>query len=304
METASEIVLVTGGHGLVGKHLQEFATPNFIFLSRRDGDLTNEYETFEIFKKYKPKIVIHLAAKVGGLYDNMKYNFEYYTQNSRMNINVIEACKRYKVERLINILSTCIFPDKAPSPLSSLDILNGPPHNSNRGYAYAKRGLYIGSSFLDCQVINLIPTNLYGEHDTFNDTSSHVIPALIYKLVRDGKVSLLGNGEAKRQFLYASDFAHIIMNFVHLDIKEKQTSVIVSPNEDSEISINDLANTLERLYCKSAQNFTTTSDSNGQLTKTTSDTELLKYIKDFTFTPLESGLASVLAHYKPITNEE
>ena len=297
----SQKVLVTGGYGMVGKHLQEFATPGFVFLSRNDCDLTNIDDTFKVFERHCPDVVVHLAAKVGGLYDNMKYNYDYYIQNSRMNLNVIEACKKFKVKRLINVLSTCIFPDNCELPLQSKDILKGPPHDSNRGYAYAKRDLFIGSSFLDdsCKVINLIPTNLYGEYDTFNDTSSHVIPALVYKLVRDKAVTILGSGNAKRQFLYAQDFAHIIMNFIGLDIKESFTSVVVSPNVSEEISINDLAVLLQHIYDGSSFAITEcTTDSDGQMSKTTSDTELKRHLPYFEFTSLFIGLSNVLVYYK------
>ena len=139
------VVLVTGGSGLVGKAIQDFlatetTTPEkWIFLSSKDGDLRDRKDTEAIFEKHKPTHVLHLAAKVGGLFANMKQKVEFFRENILINDNIMECCRIYKVQKLVSFLSTCIFPDKTSYPIDETMLHNGPPHDSNEGYAYAKR---------------------------------------------------------------------------------------------------------------------------------------------------------------------
>ncbi|CAM9687141.1 unnamed protein product [Choristocarpus tenellus] len=140
-------VMVTGGSGLVGKGIEEFIATDpeaqeneeYIFLCSKDGDLRSMEETKAIFEKHKPTHVIHLAARVGGLFSNLKYKVEFYRENILINDNVMECCRIYKVEKLVSCLSTCIFPDKTTYPIDETMVHNGPPHTSNEAYAYAKR---------------------------------------------------------------------------------------------------------------------------------------------------------------------
>ena len=148
-ENKPTVVMVTGGSGLVGQAIEEFVTENgnqnqlpgekWIFLSSKDGDLTDRAATEAIFEKHKPTHVIHLAAKVGGLFANMAEKVEFYRVNILMNDNIMECSRIYKVQKLVGMLSTCIFPDKTSYPIDETMIHNGPPHHSNEGYAYAKR---------------------------------------------------------------------------------------------------------------------------------------------------------------------
>ena len=143
----SKVVLVTGGSGLVGSAIKDFVEnkggkaegEEWVFLSSKDGDLKDRPAVDAIFEKYKPTHVIHLAAKVGGLFANMKQKVEFYRENIAMNDNVMECSRIYKVEKLVSYLSTCIFPDKTTFPIDETMLHNGPPHSSNEGYAYAKR---------------------------------------------------------------------------------------------------------------------------------------------------------------------
>ena len=113
------------------------------FLSSKDGDLTNYNETKNIFNKHKPDYVIHLAAYVGGLFRNMNNITDMIEKNLLINLNVLKCCHEFKVKKVINCLSTCIFPDKTTYPINESMLHNGPPHNSN--YGYAKRMLEIQS---------------------------------------------------------------------------------------------------------------------------------------------------------------
>lgn len=140
------VVMVTGGSGLVGAGIRDYIaetgarkSETWIFLSSKDGDLRKREDCEKIFETKKPTHVIHLAAKVGGLFANMAEKVEFFRENILINDNVMECCRIYKVKKLVSFLSTCIFPDKTTYPIDETMLHNGPPHPSNEGYAYAKR---------------------------------------------------------------------------------------------------------------------------------------------------------------------
>lgn len=312
------VILVTGGSGLIGKSIQEYVSTNlnindtdFIFLSSKDCDLRNGHDTNKLFGRYNPDIVIHLAAKVGGLYLNMNSNYEMLIDNIKINTNILEACNKYKVKRLINILSTCVFPEQNEHniltyPLSSSQILNGRPHDSNSGYAHAKRLLYIGSKLLcetsNIEVVNLIPTNLYGNHDNYNLETSHVIPGLIHKLYLAKKENSIlmvkGDGSSSRQFVHVDDFARIICHFIDRELNNKYNSLIISPTKQQEITIKRLVNKLAKIFDFNNKIMYDTNYNNGQSLKTTDSNELLEYIPDFKFITLEKGLGKTIEYFK------
>ena len=143
-ETDRTVVLVTAGSGLVGAAIREYieetgGEEEWVFLSSKDGDLRSREATEAIFQKHSPTHVIHLAAKVGGLFANMAQKVEFFRENILINDNIMECCRIYKVDKLVSFLSTCIFPDKTTYPINETMLHNGPPHPSNEGYAYAKR---------------------------------------------------------------------------------------------------------------------------------------------------------------------
>lgn len=304
-------VLVTGGQGLVGKALQEVVekqreTSKYWFLSRSECDLTNETDVDNLFSIMKPKVVVHLAAKVGGVYDNLNNNYDFFTINNRINTNILEACKKHGVEKLNNILSTCIFPDKGVVyPLTSDQLHNGNPHHSNIGYAYAKRMLHMSSELLSkkigMQVVNIIPTNLYGKNDNYNLESAHVIPALIHKayLSKEAGMPLhiKGNGKAYRQFLFAGDLANVITHFVEKSLDTPIVSCIVSPPESHEVNISNVVDMITKIIQFDGEVVYETKEENGQLKKTVNDNELRVYIPHLQFTPLNVGLAMTIDHF-------
>lgn len=156
---AKKVILVTGGSGLVGKAVHHVVNNDtdvrfaksedetWIFLNSKDGDLRNMEATKQIFQKYKPTHVLHLAAMVGGLFRNMKYKAEMYRDNVLINDNVIHCSHEAKVKKLVSCLSTCILPDKTTYPIDETMIHNGPPHESNAGYAYAKRMIDVQNQY-------------------------------------------------------------------------------------------------------------------------------------------------------------
>lgn len=297
-------VLVTGSSGLVGKSLQKIVNKNskydyskytFHFITRKDCDLVNTDAVYEIFNKIKPQIVIHLASGVGGVYENMNNNYNLFLQNIRINTNIIDACYKHKIKTFISVLSTCIFPDKnVKYPLTADQIHNGEPHFSNNGYAYSKRVLHIGSQFLKdngCHVVNLIPTNLYGENDNYDIEKAHVIPALIHKtkLAIKNKTDLKinGSGNALRQFLYVDDLSNIIYSQLNTTISG---DYIVSPPPSQEISIRDLVSKIVNIFDFKGNVIYDTNQHDGQIKKTAlSDIQ-------YDFTDINVGLVNTI-HY-------
>jgi GDP-L-fucose synthase len=309
-------VLVTGAYGLVGKSFQKIVSQyddqngnKYIFFGRKDCDLRNIDDVLHCFNTHKPDIVVHLASCVGGVYENMNKNYQYLIDNIRINTNIVDACKKHQVSKLINILSTCIFPDKNVSyPLTSDQLHNGLPHESNIGYAYSKRVLHLASQLLThntdnvTKVINLTPTNLYGENDNYNLQASHVIPALIHKtynaIQNNTSLQVYGSGNAIRQFLYVDDLSRVILHFINTDYDQSEISCIVSPPEDQEVSIKQVVKYISNSFDFKGDIVYNTSYADGQLKKTTNNNELLKYISDFEFTSLEKGIDQTVHFFK------
>jgi GDP-L-fucose synthase len=311
-------LLVTGGTGLVGSSIKEYVKDDnentYKFLSSKDVNLINEGEVNALFNNFRPDVVIHLASRVAGLYGNMNDNYGFLVDNLKLNTNILENCKKYKVKKLINILSTCVFPDKNVTyPLTSDQILNGEPHSSNEGYSYSKRLLFTGSKLLfnqkesfdmpDFSVVNIIPTNLYGEHDNYHLVNSHVIPGLIHKcyLAKDNNTDLIikGTGSAKRQFLYSGDLAKIILMFAYSDeYKGQFLSLVASVPSSHEISIKQVVEKIVKSFDFKGNVVYDTSYSDGQPAKTTDSSEVIKYFPNFKYTDIDHGLNWMIQYFK------
>jgi GDP-L-fucose synthase len=137
--SVDDLILVTGSGGLVGSALKRLLGPTAIFLDRASGDLRDPNTVKNLFERYKPKKVIHLAAVVGGVKSNSKYPADYYFDNVMINTNVLNSARAVGTQKILSYMSTCVFPDDASYPLTVDQLHNGEPHHSNFGYAYAKR---------------------------------------------------------------------------------------------------------------------------------------------------------------------
>ena len=237
-------ILVTGGSGMVGKSLQELI-PQALYISSKDCDLTNPLEVESLIKSHKPKAIVHLAAKVGGIIDNINKPAEYFDDNILMNTLLLKSSHKYGVERFIGILSTCIYPDKVSTyPMSEEMLHLGPPTPTNFSYGYAKRSLSVQIDAYNKQYGTkyqyLTPCNLYGEYDKYGD-NSHFVASLIKKIhnakinVTD-KITLFGTGTPLRQFMYSNDLAIIIKKCLDDNICDNFN---VATEEN--ISINEIA---------------------------------------------------------------
>lgn len=291
-------VLVTGGTGLVGNgikmNIPKEELSNYIFLSSKDGDLCDYKQTEEIFKKYKPDYVIHLAAKVGGLFTNMKHKADFYYENNLINNNIVHLSYLYKVKKLVSCLSTCIFPDKTTYPIDETMLHNGICHSSNLGYGMIKRMLDIQNKVYNdqynCQFTSVIPTNVYGKFDNFNFESSHLIPALIrkcYEAKRDNKPFIvLGTNKPLRQFLDSRDLGKLIL-WVLSDYPEIEPIILCNSKE---VTIKYVAEIIKKCVGYSDEIIWDTEKSDGQYRKTACNDKLIKYLPDFKFRDFETSV--------------
>ncbi len=212
--------LITGASGLLGSEILALS-PGSVGLNSRDCDLTESNHAILTLEDDRVDTVIHCAARVGGVKANTDYVADFFDNNVKMNMNVLDACRDKKF-KLVSVLSTCIYPD-APYvkyPLTEDQLHMGPPHPSNFGYAYAKRMLEVQSRAyrqqFGCNFISVIPNKLYGVNDNYDLNSGHVIPSLIRKFheaVLEGRneVVVWGTGRPIREFTFARDAAKIIL---------------------------------------------------------------------------------------------
>jgi GDP-L-fucose synthase len=222
-------ILVTGGNGMVGQHLKTIRSDLSIF-SSQDWDLRNYKDANKIISQTKPDIIVHLAAKVGGIKAHIENPVEYFEDNLLINTNTLKASYNNKIKRFIGVLSTCAYPDVIDHyPMVEEDLHKGPPAPTNFGYGYAKRCLAVQIEAYNKQYKTkyqyLIPSNLYSEYENKNEKNSHFLNALVEKIIKseqEGKkeITLWGTGKPLRQFTYALDLAKIISYIIDKDIIE------------------------------------------------------------------------------------
>ncbi len=295
------VVLVTGGKGLVGSAVQELVVKNssedikggeWVFASRKDADLRNAQECKDLFSRIKPTHVMHLAATVGGLFANMSRPLDFCLDNLKININVLECCKEFKVRKVVSCLSTCIFPAQPPSyPMDESMIHEGPPHSSNKGYAYAKRMIDVLNEAFRHQYPDLgvftsvVPTNIYGPHDNFDLKEAHVLPALMHRIAlakKNGTPLVVGgSGKPLRQFIYSKDLARLLL--WSLDHYDSSDPLILSKETEH------CRSRATAKFSGKVQFDVTQPD--GQLQKPVTTYRLQHLLPSFEFTPLEQGLA-------------
>jgi GDP-L-fucose synthase len=295
-------IVVTGGSGLVGKYLKKYL-PEAIYLTSKDFDLTTEMGVKSMYLKYSPDIVIHLAAKVGGIIDNINKPADYYTENVMMNTLLVDYAHKMKVKRFIGILSTCIFPDVMESyPMKEEDLHIGPPTLTNFSYGYAKRSMAVQIDAYNKQYGTkyqyLTPCNLYGVGDKDHETNSHFITALVKKIFdakqnNEDSITLYGDGTPLRQFMFADDFAKVIYDVITNEIYDNFN---VAGEEN--LSIKEMANIA--LQVCDADNLEIKWDSdkpNGQHRKDVSIEKLKTLLPDFFPLKLSEGIKMVYNSY-------
>lgn len=249
-------IFVAGHRGLVGsaivRNLESKGYKNIITRTHKEMDLKNQAQVYKFFEEEKPDVVVLAAAKVGGINANNTTPAEFAYENMQIQCNVINAAHENHVKKLLFLGSSCIYPRMAPQPIPEDALLTGPLEQTNEAYAIAKiSGMQMckyykrqyGDDFISC-----MPTNLYGPHDNYDLSGSHVMPAMIRKF-HEAKVSgassveLWGTGSPLREFLYVDDMADACVFLLENYSGEQHVNI----GTGKEVTIKELAETVKRV---------------------------------------------------------
>jgi GDP-L-fucose synthase len=253
---ADRRVVVTGGAGFLGSRvvtkLHERGCHHIVVGRSRDYDLRERADIQRLLKHAAPDLIIHLAARVGGIGANREHPAEYFYENLMMGVQLLHEAWRARVPKFVAIGTVCSYPKYTPVPFREDDLWDGYPEETNAPYGLAKKMLLVQSQAYRQQYgynsIFLLPVNLYGPGDNFDPGSSHVIPALIKKCVDasargDRTIEVWGDGSPTREFLYVEDAAEGIL----LAAERYNESLPVNLGSAQEISIKALVETIARL---------------------------------------------------------
>ena len=291
-------ILVTGGTGLVGTYLKKIL-PDATYVSSKDYNLLDKKEVQRMFTDIKPRKIIHLAARVGGVHHNIQEPVKYFEENLLMNTFVLQESFLNKVESFLGMLSSCIYPNDVKNyPIKEENLLEGAPHQDLFSYSYAKRCLAIQidayNKKYNTKYNYLIPCNLYGEYDKFDPIEGHFVGALIEKIInakksRSKSIEIFGDGTPYRQFMHAGDLAQIIKMTI---LKNIFLSFNVATDENYTIKkIVEIA--LEACNIQNLNIYFDKSKPNGQLRKDIDITNSKKLFHDFTPINLIDGIKEI-----------
>jgi GDP-L-fucose synthase len=294
--------LVTGAGGLLGNALRRLL-PDAVFVRRADGDLSDPRQAESLFAAHRPERVLHLAARVGGVKLNAERNAELYSENVRINTNVLDAAQRHGVQRLISVLSACAFDFPEGRAATADDLHVGLPFAGNLGYAYSKRALDVQTRILRAQhgaaFSTITPVTMYGPHDNDDPESGHVVASLLRKALlakRDGRpLEVWGTGRAVRQFVFVDDVARGMVALLERDLGSE--TLIVAP--DDGVAIAELARAAARATGFAGEIVFDPAKPEGAARRVLSRRKFSEVFPDFRFTPLEEGLARALAWLEP-----
>jgi GDP-L-fucose synthase len=308
-----EKILITGGTGFLGKNIQQVFKSydhkyDFYFVGQtynnRPCRLEIQSECEQLFNLIKPNIVVHAAAKCGGIGLNQRQPADLMLFNLQMNSNVLEQCLKHKVNYTYTLGSVCGYPKYCPAPFKEDNLWESFPEETNAGYGVAKKTMMLLFQSMKQQYnmkgSHLIPSNMFGIFDHFDLHNSHVIPALINKFVTAAKnnypeVYCWGTGTATREFLYAEDCANAILQAIE---QRLDTELPINIGTGTDISIKDLAYLIAKLTDFKGNIIFTGEVSDGQ-PKRLLDVSRAKHLLNFTAkTSLEEGLVKTINWYK------
>lgn len=299
-------IFVAGHKGMVGsaicRKLQQEGFENIVTRSSKELDLTDQHAVNEFFEKELPQYVFLAAAKVGGIHANNTFRADFLYRNLMIESNVIHAAHVYKVEKLLFLGSSCIYPKLAPQPLKEESLLTGTLEYTNEPYAIAKiAGIKMCEAYRDqygCNFISAMPTNLYGPNDNYDLQNSHVLPALIRKF-HDAKVhqsptvEVWGTGSPLREFLHVDDLAEACC-FLMQQYNEKDF-VNVGCGED--LSIKSLAEMIQSIIGYQGEVIWNKEKPDGTPRKLM-DVSKIKGMGWYPKITLEQGIANVYLEYQ------
>lgn len=258
IDLSAKRIVVTGGLGFLGRRLTAqlramgAADDRLLTPSIEQFDLTREGDVERMYEQLRPEVVIHLAAEVGGIGANRAQPGRFFYANMAMGLHLIEHARRRGIEKFVQVGTICAYPKFTPVPFREEELWNGYPEETNAPYGVAKKALLVMLQAYRQQYglngIYLLPVNLYGPGDNFHPETSHVIPALIRKLVeaRDrgaAEVEVWGTGRASREFLYVDDCARALA----LATRDYDEPDPVNIGAGFEITIAELVEKLARL---------------------------------------------------------
>ena len=266
-------IVVTGGGGFLGrnvvKKLEERGCKNIFVPRSKDYDLRDINAVIKMLNDFKPDVIIHLAAVVGGIGANRAHPGRFFYDNAIMSIQLIEQARLHGIEKFVQIGTICAYPKYTPVPFKEEDLWNGYPEETNAPYGLAKKMLLVQLQAYRQEYgfngIYLLPVNLYGPEDNFNPETSHVIPAMIRKFVEAKKnntkeVVLWGDGSPTREFLYVEDAAEGIV----LATEKYDKPDPVNLGAGFEIKIKDLAEMIKKMVGYKGNIVWDTTKPNGQ----------------------------------------
>ncbi len=247
-------VVVTGGNGFVGRNLR-LLCPDWIYLERKNCDLTDAAATDLVFSQYKGYKLVHLAGKVGGLFYNLDQGpVDMYHTNDLINTNVIQSAKKHGLTEGVVLLSTCIYPDalaqkSLESPMRESQIHDGLPHSSNLGYALSKRNLDNLCTMYGTNHTRLVPGNLYGPGDTTCPDRSHLVQGIAdsIKTLRGNLLVVKGAKDTRRQFVHVGYLCKVIKKVIETPPLYTTLNVVTGPG----MTIQELVDVLLEHYGKS-----------------------------------------------------
>jgi len=305
-------VLVTGGHGFLGSHvvqqLHNFSQYVVFAPEHALYDLCEQSEVRRLFADVQPDIVIHLAARVGGIGENRQYPGQLFYDNALMGIMMMECARKNHVEKYINIGTVCSYPSQTPVPFSEDALWDGYPEKTNAPYGIAKKMLLTQAQAYREEYgfhsLYLILTNLYGPKDNTDVYSSHVIPALIRKFCtavqkEERNVVLWGDGTPTRELLYVGDAARVIVDSIECTVDTFPINI----GSGEEVSIAELAGIIAEKAGYHGTISWDTSYPNGQMKRKIDSTKARKYLNSVPEVSLQEGLDKTIAWYKTIQED-
>jgi len=295
-------VLVTGGGGFLGSHVVarlEDAGHDVVVARRSDYDLTRWDDAERLFRDAQPERVFHLAGEVGGIGANRATPGRFWYANLMMGAHVLELARVNDVEKLVVAGTVCAYPKFTPVPFREEELWNGYPEETNAPYGVAKKSILVGAQAYREQygtnAIFLLPANLYGPQDNFDEHTAHVIPDLIRKMIDSPeRVVLWGDGSPTREFLYVDDCAEgLLLAADRYDGPEP-----VNLGAGREISIRDLAELIGELAGFEGEIVWDTQMPNGQPRRSLDATRARELFGFEARTPLRAGLERTIAWYR------
>ncbi len=294
--------LVTGGGGFLGSFVVERLRERgdeVVVPRRAEFDLTSWEDAGRLFAETQPEIVFHLAAEVGGIGANRANPGRYWFANLIMGAHVLELSRRHEVAKLVVAGTVCAYPKHTPTPFHEDDLWNGYPEETNAPYGVAKKSILVGAQAYREQygldAVFLLPANLYGPRDNFDLDTSHVVPALIRKMLAGtDQVTLWGDGSPTREFLFVEDAADAFL----LAADRYSGGEPINIGTGAEISIRELAETIAGLTGFTGELAWDSSMPNGQPRRRLDTTRAEELLGFRAGTSLREGLARTIEWYR------